>query len=140
MSVNIDRKKLIDALNDIKSKGGLNMKIEIPYIPPNWNDYINAERTNKYKANNIKQDEKTLIRLLNLGKYKGAYPVEIIIKPHYSAQRQDLDNFRFKGLLDGLVAAGVLENDNLKHIQKITLAPIFDKKEIVEIEIKELQK
>lgn len=116
------------------------MKIEIPYIPPNWNDYINAERTNKYKANNIKQDEKTLIRLLNLGKYKGAYPVEIIIKPHYSAQRQDLDNFRCKGLLDGLVAAGVIENDNLKHIQKITLAPIFDKKEIVEIEIKELQK
>lgn len=117
------------------------MKIEIPYIPPNWNDYINAERTNKYKANNIKQDEKRIMMYLCKGtKYDGSYPVEIAFKPHYSAQRQDLDNFRYKGLLDGLVAAGVIENDSLKHVQKITLSPIFDKKEIVEIEIKELQK
>ena len=117
------------------------MKIKIDYMPINWNEYINAERTNKYKANNIKQFEKQVVRLSTHGKkYGGRYPVELILKPHYSSFRQDLDNFRYKGILDGLVSAGVLKNDNLKHIQRIVLEPVFDDTECVEIEIKELTK
>lgn len=116
------------------------MRLFINYMPPNWNDYINAERTNKYIANNIKQKEKQIVKLLTARKkYTGNYPVEVIVRPHYNAYRQDLDNFRYKGLLDGLVFAGVLKNDNLKHIQRITLEPIFDDKVGVEIEIKEMQ-
>ena len=115
------------------------MKIKIAYMPPNWNDYINMERTNKYKANNLKQQEKQYVWFwCRTKKYDGGYPVEITFKPHYSALRQDLDNFRYKGILDGLVSAGVLKNDNLKHIQKITIEPVFDDAECVEIEIKEL--
>jgi len=116
------------------------MNIKIHYIPPNWNDYINIERTNKYKANNLKQQEKQIMWFSCRGKkYEGEYPVQIILKPHYSSLRQDLDNFRYKGLLDGLVASGVIKNDNLKHIQRITIEPVFDNAECVEIEIKELQ-
>ena len=115
------------------------MKLFIEYMPNNWNQYINAERTNKYIANNIKQREKDVVRYFTRGKkYTGNYPVEIILRPHFKAYRQDLDNFRYKGLLDGLVSAGVLKNDNLKHIQRITLEPIFDDKYGVEIEIKEI--
>lgn len=115
------------------------MKIKIAYMPPNWNEYINMERTNKYMANSLKQKEKKLMNVYTYNKiYIGNYPVEIIFRPHYSAFRQDLDNFRYKGLLDGLVAAGTLKNDNLKHIQKITIDPVFDDEECVEIEIKEL--
>ena len=117
------------------------MRLFIEYMPPNWNEYINAERQNKYIANNIKQKEKQIVRLLTRGKkYTGKYPVEVIVRPHYNALRQDLDNCRYKGLLDGLVSAGVLENDNLKHIQKITLEPIFDDKVGIEFEIKEIQR
>ena len=117
------------------------MKIFIDYMPPNWNQYINAERANKHKANNIKQKEKRIVQLLTARKrYTGKYPIEIIVRPYFNALRQDLDNFRYKGLLDGLVSAGVIENDNLRHIQKITLEPIFDDKIGVEIEIKELEK
>ena len=116
------------------------MKFKINYMPPNWNDYINAERTNKYKASTIKKQEKEIVRLLTLAvQYTGNYPVELILKPHYSNMRQDLDNFRYKGILDGLVSARVLENDNLKHIQRIVIEPIFDDEKCVEIEIKELQ-
>ena len=116
------------------------MKLFIEYMPINWNQYINAERTNKYIANNIKQKEKEVVRIFARGKqYTGSYPVEVIVRPHYNAYRQDLDNFRYKGLLDGLVSAGVLKNDNLKHIQKITLEPKFDDKVGVEIEIKEIE-
>ena len=115
------------------------MKLFIPYSPPNWNNYIALERGNKYGANHLKQEEKRIVRLLTRGKqYTGGYPVEVIVRPHYNAYRQDLDNFRYKGLLDGLVSAGVLKNDNLRHIQKITLEPIFDDKVGVEIEIKEI--
>ncbi len=115
------------------------MRLFFDYNPINWNEYINAERKNKYIANNIKQQEKRIVSILARGiKYTGKYPVELTIRPHYNAYRQDLDNFRYKGLLDGLVSAGVLKNDNLKHIQRITLEPIFDNKVGVEIEIKEL--
>ena len=117
------------------------MKIFIPYEVPNWNKYIDAERTSKYIANNIKQQEKQIVRLLTRGKkYTGNYPVEVIVRPHYNAYRQDLDNFRYKGLLDGLVTAGVLKNDNLRHIQRIVIEPVFDDKKCIDIEIKELQK
>lgn len=34
------------------------MQIYIDYDPVNWNEYINIERTNFYKANKIKQQEK----------------------------------------------------------------------------------
>lgn len=117
------------------------MRFFINYEPPNWNDYIALERGSKYGANSLKQQEKHMMQVLTKGiKYTGKYPVEIIIRPHYNAYRQDLDNCRYKGLLDGLVYAGVLKNDNLKHIQKITLEPIFDDKVGIEIEIKEIQK
>ena len=115
------------------------MKLFIEYMPPNWNEYINAERKNKYIANNIKQREKQIVQLITVRKkYAGSYPVEIVLRPHFNAYRQDLDNFRYIGLLDGLVSAGVLKNDNLKHIQKITLEPIFDEKVGIEFEIKEI--
>ena len=115
------------------------MKLFIEYDFPNWNDYINIERTNKYRANTLKQKEKEIVRYSTIGKkYTGNYPVEINFKVHFKDRRRDLDNFRIKGLLDGLVACKVLKNDNLNHIQKITLEPIFDKKVGVEIEIKEI--
>ena len=117
------------------------LKIFIPYSPPNWNNYINAERTNKYIANSIKQEEKRIVKLLTKGmQYSGNYPVEVIVRPHFNAYRQDLDNCRYKGLIDGLVSAGVLKNDNLKHIQRIVLEPIFDDKVGIEIEIRGMGK
>lgn len=117
------------------------MKLVLNYIPPNWNEYINIERRNKYQANTLKQAEKNIVKGLTLGKkYIGTYPVQLIIKPHYLDRRQDLDNFRYKGILDGLVSAGVLKNDNLRHIQRIVIEPVFDDAECVEIEIREIGK
>ena len=115
------------------------MKLFIEYDFPNWNEYINIERKNFYKANTLKQKEKDIVRYYTIGqRYYGKYPVEIVFKPHFKDYRKDLDNTRIKGLLDGLVACGVLKNDNLRHIQKITFEPIFDDKEGIEVEIKEL--
>lgn len=115
------------------------MKIFIDYDVPNWNEYINLERKNMYAANKLKQKEKLIVSYSTIGKkYKGNYPVKITFKPHFKDYRKDLDNTRVKGLLDGLVACGVLKNDNLRHIQKIILEPVFDNKQGIEIEIEEI--
>lgn len=115
------------------------MKLFIPYDPPNWNEYINLERGNYHAANKLKQKEKLIVSYATIGKkYKGNYPIKITFKPHFKDMRKDLDNTRIKGLLDGLVTCGVLKNDNLRHIQKMVLEPVFDDKEGIEIEIEEL--
>lgn len=113
------------------------MNIFIPYEFVTWNDYIREERANLYKANHIKQSEKQIIQLLVKKKYRGKYPVTLTVRPHFKNKRRDLDNFRIKGLIDGLVCAGVIRNDNLNNINKIILEAIFSDEEGVEIEIRE---
>lgn len=111
--------------------------IFIDYDFIDWNKYIQAERGSIYHANAIKQAEKNYIAYTVKQKYKGKYPVALTIRPYFKNKRRDLDNFRLKGLIDGLVAAGVLINDNLNCIDRITIAPIYSDKVGVEIEIEE---
>lgn len=113
------------------------MKLFIDYDFINWNEYIRVERGNKYHANAIKQEEKNIIAYIARQKYTGSYPVTLTVRPHFKNKRKDLDNFRLKGLIDGLVAAGVIKNDNLNCINKIIIEPIFNEKIGVEIEIKQ---
>lgn len=113
------------------------MKIFIPYDFISWNDYIREERSSLYKANHIKQSEKQIIALTVKEKYKGGYPVTLLVKPHFKNKRRDLDNYRLKGLIDGLVCAGVIKNDNLTCIDRIILEPVFADSEGVDIEIRE---
>lgn len=112
----------------------------IPYDPPNWNDYIVRERANMYGAAKLKRDEKELVGWCCKGyKYIGGYPAQVTIRPHFKDMRKDLDNTRYKGILDGLVACGVIKNDNLKHIQRIVLEPVFDDDEGIEVTIEPLE-
>ena len=113
------------------------MNIYIDYDFLNWNKYIQAERGNRYHANAIKQAEKQYIINTVKEKYTGKYPVTLTVRPHFSNKRKDLDNFRLKGLIDGLVAAGVIVDDNLNCIDRIIIDPIFSKEIGVEVEITE---
>lgn len=113
------------------------MKIFINYDFPNWNEYIKVERGSIYHANAIKQAEKNYIAFTVRKKYTGKYPITLTVRPYFHNKRRDLDNFRLKGLIDGLVAAGVIINDNLNCINKIILEPIYSDKVGVEVEIEE---
>lgn len=105
-----------------------NVIIEIPEELKNWNDYIYAERSNRYWASTIKKQEALIVAShTDKIKYKGKYPVKIEVYKYFSSKRQDLDNVRLKGVFDGLVKAGVIENDNLNKIQEIILRPVFTK-------------
>lgn len=114
------------------------MKIIINEKIPNWNEYINKERSNKYGANKLKQEEKLLMKQITNGqKFTGEYPIEIIVTKHFKKYIGDLDNVRIKGILDGLVANGVIVDDSNMFIRKITYIAKIDKKDFIELEIRE---
>lgn len=104
------------------------MKIYIDYDFDNWNEYIRKERSNVYWASKVKKEEADIVRYFTLGKkYKGSYPVKLIITKYFKDKRQDLDNVRIKGVLDGLVKNQVIKNDNLSCITEIVLKAEINK-------------
>lgn len=116
------------------------MKLFLPYDVPNWNEYINIERKNFHAANNLKQNEKQMVCDAFEGmRYREGYPAQITFRPYFKDKRKDLDNTRIKGILDGLVACGVIKKDNLTCIQRIVIEPVFTKYEGIEIEIRRLE-
>lgn len=112
------------------------MKFTIKYKLDNWNDTINKCRYNKYMANKRKSDEMSVISkfISNLPKID-KYPVEIVFKWHIKSYKSDLDNKSEKNILDQLQKSGILENDSIKYINKITHIAIKDDDEYVEVEI-----
>lgn len=109
----------------------------IDYDFPNWNKYIDAERSNKFYASKMKKDEKQIVKYLcrNM-KQVEKYPVTIIATKYVKNRNTDVDNIRIKGLLDGLVDIGILQNDNLKCIKKVILqAEVSNTKTGIDLEI-----
>ena len=86
------------------------------------NEYINTERRNKYAAAKIKDELTNEVawqckdRLIVKPKGK----VDMIFKWHVKG-RHDSDNIAFakKYVLDGMVQAGLLENDNPKCVRHL---------------------
>lgn len=102
----------------------------------NWNEIIGQNRVNKYYANNHKQQEMKDISwfIRQIPPIKN-YPIELIFTWHINNSRADLDNKSCKAILDCMQNIGILENDNIKHITKITHIAIKDSEEYVEMEI-----
>lgn len=63
------------------------------------------------------------------------YPIELVFTWHIRNPRSDLDNRSVKSILDEMQNLEILENDNIKHIRKITHEAVIDKNEYVEMEI-----
>lgn len=116
------------------------MRIYFDYEFPNWNKYIDRERSNKFAASSLKKKELEVVRYHTLGmKYEGDYPIKMTFIKYFKDKRQDLDNVRVKGLIDGLVKCGVIKNDNLNCITEIKIIPEFDKeKEGIEVVIESM--
>lgn len=115
------------------------MKIKIPLRLYNWNDIISQCRGNKYNANLHKKQEMSDIswfvrKIPPITKY----PIELVFNWHIANVRSDLDNKSVKSILDCMQNLGILENDNVKHIKKITHIAIIDKEEYIEMEILEV--
>lgn len=113
------------------------ISIYINYDFDNWNTYINKERSNKFWASSVKKKELDIIRYSTLNiKPINEYPVKLTFTKYFQDKRQDLDNVRIKGIIDGLVKCGILKNDNLNCITEIVLKAEFsDEKDGILVEI-----
>jgi Holliday junction resolvase RusA-like endonuclease len=93
----------------------------IPHRLTRQNEYIEAERRNRYAAANIKKNE-TYLCSLYTPKIKIDYPVEIHLIWTVKNFANDPDNVAFgkKFILDGMTKSGLLPKDNLtivKHLR-----------------------
>lgn len=114
-------------------------KIIIDYKLDNWNDTINSCRRNKYGANNKKQKEMAIISHFLVGvKPIKKYPIRINCIWHVVNMGSDLDNKSLKSVLDQMQKSGILENDNCRHIREINHKVVKDKKDYLEIDIREI--
>ena len=115
------------------------MKIIIDYKFDSLNDYINKCRTNVYIANKIKQKE-TNLSMLAFSRIPKItkYPIKLIFNWHMKSKIADLDGKLPKNIIDGLVRAKKIPDDNVKYIQEITHKYIQDTKDYVEIEMEEM--
>lgn len=114
------------------------MKVVIPLKLENLNDLIARCRTNKYSANNHKQKEmKDISWFVKDISPITKYPIKMVFTWHIKNSRADLDNCIEKNILDCLQNLGILENDNIKHINEITHKAVKDDTEFVEMEIED---
>ncbi len=100
-----------------------NTTLKIDYIPPTANERENIARTNKFLSAKVKKEntEKIMYMCLEqkIKKFSGDNIVYMDITFNISNFNRDEDNLLacFKYINDGLVKAGVVPNDTLKHLR-----------------------
>lgn len=107
------------------------------------NDYIDAERSHKYKAAKVKKFY-TMICKNYAKKIKNRNLdslFDLIITWNVTSNKRDPDNIYFgvKFILDGLVAAKVIKNDGRKNIRNIHHYIKTTKKYSIEVELVEVK-
>ena len=116
--------------------------LTIPGELTDLNTYINAERRNRHIAAKIKKEEtyRVAMEARAVPIYavpECQYPVRVEFTWYTKNLRKDVDNVTFakKFILDGLVEAGILEDDNRKHVALATDIGIRVDKENPRVEI-----
>ncbi|MEG1433063.1 hypothetical protein [Eubacterium sp.] len=109
------------------------------------NVYIDAERSNRYKAAKIKRDATDICDFSTRKAMREGvsfpWPCRIKFTWILKDKRKDPDNVAFakKFILDGMQQAGFLKNDSLKYIEGFTdcfeVIRGVDEKVIVEVEV-----
>lgn len=107
---------------------------------PTLNDHDKANRSNRFVGAKMKKEATDLVAWQLINKPKITEPCYISFHWHYSS-RHDFDNIRMgtKYILDGMVKAGILEDDNQKHVlgfngDKFTKVPKGEEYVIVSVE------
>jgi len=119
----------------VKNVFTINMKL------PSLNEYINLCRTNKYKAAKFKADIETDIAIFLCQMPKYSNPIKIHFNWIEGNKRRDLDNICFakKFILDAMVKAGKLKDDNRKCVTAFTDNFYYGKETKVIIEVEEVK-
>ncbi len=97
------------------------VRFTIPGRLPGLNEYITAERTNRYKGAAMKRQAENVViaAAKKLGKWRPDGPVRMVYNWFEPDRRRDKDNissFGRKVIQDALVKGGWLKNDGWKEI------------------------
>lgn len=112
------------------------MKIIIDKLPPNINKYIG--RTNIWEYQQDKHRYHRLVDLSTIGVNPKIKKCNMVVTYHFKDKRKRDTHNMTKCLLDALVEANIIEDDNYTVLNEYTEKGIYDKgKEFVEIEIEE---
>ena len=114
---------------------------------PSMNDWISANRANKYTGAKLKREtEKTIGYFILAAKCRGQIaavkvPVIIEIEWHESNKKRDADNIisSTKFILDALQKQGILVNDNRRYVRQIYSKIIDDEADFVEVTLREVK-
>lgn len=117
------------------------MRITLEGIPPSLNKFAGRANTWEYRAAKKRWTDAVLLACRMSGEMPGK-PLERarveIVYFFPTKSRHDADNYAGKFLLDGLTKAGVIVDDDLKHITT-TIRGEYDKERPrTEIEIREV--
>ena len=98
---------------------------------PSLNEYVNANRRNRYAGAKMKQDAEILVE--HYIKLQGVQSIEskfeLQIDWYEKDNRKDADNVASatKFLLDSMAKSGVIKNDSRKYLTKISHEIFVDK-------------
>ena len=115
-------------------------RMVIPGRMPGLNDYVDAERANRFAAAKMKkqQTERAGIAAVErMPSFNGR--VEITFTWVEENRRRDMDNVAFakKFILDGLVRAGVIRDDTPRYVAGFADRFDYDKKHPrIEVEVR----
>lgn len=122
------------------------MRLIIPGPLPGLNEYIEAERTHRQKGASMKRQCQRIVELCAKRQLRGfcpSGPVRMDYVWYERNRRRDKDNvssFGRKVIQDGLVRAGILENDGWAHVDGFSDEFRVDAKHPrVEVEIREVR-
>lgn len=116
------------------------MKFTIQGRLDGLNDYISANRANRFKGAQMKKDNEELV-MLSVKEKKIKKPVKITFRWYEKNSRRDMDNIAFakKFILDALVKKGVLQDDGWKWVKGFTDEFFIDKgNPRIEVEMEEV--
>ena len=114
-------------------------RVEIPFKLPSCNQYINECRRNRYAGAKMKKEIQEQIGIYIKQIPKIDKPVKINFTWVEDNKKRDLDGICFakKFILDALVQAGVLADDNRKIVTNFTDSFEYADKSKVIVELEE---
>ena len=128
-------------VKEIVTRAYNNQMLHIEYRLPTLNEYINAERSNRYAGAVMKKKaEATIALFIKNDRLKPVtVPVTLIYNWRMKNRRCDKDNISFaqKFIQDALVRCGILQNDGWNNIQGFSHDFEVNKQEGVSVEILE---
>lgn len=102
------------------------LKIEIPEIHPSLNDWTKWHHY--HRAQEKKRWEELVYYCALHTKPLAAETVKVEVRYYFPTKTaRDLDNYCPKFLLDGLVKAGILKDDNSSVVKELSVKILYDK-------------